>query len=177
MSCGTMRAGRAVEATNSGSLREPNSNARRGRQKDSGARLFARRKSPSRSTATPREPSRRRPAREVEFSRRNRDHDLPPHDLPFHMGIGVVLASSVVAVARNRLVRRKPFEPVVVIGVQPKAEGILRSIATGLSNGVLEAINGNVQAAKRKAKGYRTKRNLKAVVYLIAGDVLANSPT
>src|SRR5271166_5036891 len=62
MSCGTMRAGRAVEATNSGSLREPNSNARRGRQKDSGARLFARRKSPSRSTATPREPSRRRPA-------------------------------------------------------------------------------------------------------------------
>ena len=53
-----------------------------------------------------------------------------------------------------------------------KSEGILRSIATGLSNGVLEAINGNVQAAKR----YRTKRNLKAIVYLIAGDVLANSP-
>ena len=39
-----------------------------------------------------------------------------------------------------------------------------------------EAINGNVQAAKRKAKGYRTKRNLKAIVYLIAGDVLASSP-
>jgi hypothetical protein len=31
-------------------------------------------------------------------------------------------------------------------------------------------------AAKRKAKGYRTKRNLKAIAYLIAGDVLANSP-
>ena len=58
-----------------------------------------------------------------------------------------------------------------------QVEGILRSIATGLSNGVLEAINGNVQAAKRKAKGHRTKRNLKAIVYLIAGDVLANSPT
>lgn len=61
--------------------------------------------------------------------------------------------------------------------IMAKAEGILRSIDTGLSNGVLEAINGNVQAAKRKAKGYRTKRNLKAIVYLIAGDVLANSPT
>ena len=61
--------------------------------------------------------------------------------------------------------------------VMAKAEGILRSISTGLSNGVLEAINGNVQAAKRKAKGYRTKRNLKAIVYLIAGNVLANSPT
>ena len=60
--------------------------------------------------------------------------------------------------------------------ITAKSEGILRSIATGLSNGPLEAINGNVQAAKRKAKGYRTKRNLKAIVYLIAGDVLANSP-
>ena len=60
--------------------------------------------------------------------------------------------------------------------ITAKSEGILRSIATGLSNGVLEAINGNVQAAKRKAKGYRTKRNLKAIVYLIAGDVLASSP-
>jgi transposase len=59
--------------------------------------------------------------------------------------------------------------------IMGKAQGILRSIDTGLSNGVLEAINGNVQAAKRKAKGYRTKRNLKAIVYLIAGDVLANS--
>jgi transposase len=61
--------------------------------------------------------------------------------------------------------------------IMTKSKGILRSIETGLSNGVLEAINGNVQAAKRKAKGYRSKRNLKAIVYLIAGDVLANSPT
>ncbi len=61
--------------------------------------------------------------------------------------------------------------------IMAKSSGILRSIETGLCNGVLEAINGNVQAAKRKAKGYRSKRNLKAIVYLIAGDVLANSPT
>ncbi len=61
--------------------------------------------------------------------------------------------------------------------IMAKSKGILRSIETGLSNGVLEAINGNVQAAKRKAKGYRSKRNLKAIVYLIAGDVLENLPT
>jgi transposase len=61
--------------------------------------------------------------------------------------------------------------------IMTKSSGILRSIETGLSNGVLEAINGNIQAAKRKAKGYRSKRNLKAIVYLIAGDVLAKSPT
>jgi hypothetical protein len=45
------------------------------------------------------------PGTEVEFARRSRDHDLPPHDLAFHMRIGVVL-SGLVAVARNRLVRR-----------------------------------------------------------------------
>jgi transposase len=61
--------------------------------------------------------------------------------------------------------------------IMAKSEAILRSIATGFSNSVIEAINGNVQAAKRKAKGYRTKRNLKTIVYLIAGDVLANSST
>jgi len=61
--------------------------------------------------------------------------------------------------------------------IMSKADGVLRSIATGLSNGVMEAINANVQAAKRKAKGYRTKRNLKAIVYLTAGDVLQSLPT
>ena len=36
--------------------------------------------------------------------------------------------------------------------IMAKAEGILRSIATGLSNGVLEAINSNVQAASARPK-------------------------
>ena len=44
--------------------------------------------------------------------------------------------------------------------IMAKADEILRSISSNLSNGLLEAINGNVQAAKRKAKGYRTKHNL-----------------
>src|SRR5574337_14641 len=37
--------------------------------------------------------------------------------------------------------------------VMAKSEGILRSIATGLSNGLLEAINGNVQAEKAQGQG------------------------
>ena len=56
--------------------------------------------------------------------------------------------------------------------IMAKADDILRSIASKISNGLLEAINGNVQAAKRKAKGYRSKHNLKLMVYLIAGSVL-----
>ena len=61
--------------------------------------------------------------------------------------------------------------------IMAKADDILRSIASGISNGLLEAINGNVQAAKRKAKGYRSKHNLKLMVYLIAGGVLDQLPT
>jgi hypothetical protein len=42
MSCGTMLAGRTVEATNSGSLQEPNSNARRRQERETSARMFPR---------------------------------------------------------------------------------------------------------------------------------------
>jgi hypothetical protein len=35
------------------------------------------------------------PRTEVEFTRRDRDYDLPPHNLAFHVGIGIVLAGSV----------------------------------------------------------------------------------
>lgn len=61
--------------------------------------------------------------------------------------------------------------------IMQRAADILRSIQTGLSNGIMEAINANVQAAKRKAKGYRTKRNLKMIIYLTAGHVLDRLPT
>src|SRR6202166_3056666 len=41
----------------------------------------------------------------------------------------------------------------VAATIMAKADEILLSISSNLSNGLLEAINGNVQAAKRKAKG------------------------
>lgn len=61
--------------------------------------------------------------------------------------------------------------------IMAKADNILRAIASGMSNGLLEAINANVQAAKRKAKGYKTKRNLKTIIYIVAGGVLDTLPT
>jgi transposase len=50
-------------------------------------------------------------------------------------------------------------------------DGILRWHLTRISNGVLEGINSLVQAAKRRARGYRTTRNLIAMIYLIAGKL------
>jgi len=76
-------------------------------------------------------------------------------------------------------VRLSELKPMVraAATIMEKADGILRAITSKISNGVMEAINGNVQAAKRKAKGYRSKRNLKAIIYLIAGDLPPTLPT
>jgi hypothetical protein len=49
--------------------------------------------------------------------------------------------------------------------------GVLRWHWTRISNGVLEGINSLVQTAKRRARGYRNKLNLIAMIYLIAGGL------
>ena len=50
-------------------------------------------------------------------------------------------------------------------------DGILRWFHSKIANGIIEGINSLVQAAKAKARGYRSTRNLKAMVYLIAGKL------
>ncbi len=49
--------------------------------------------------------------------------------------------------------------------------GILRWFDSRIANGLIEGINSLVQAAKAKARGYRSTRNLKAIVYLLAGKL------
>ncbi|HVB52946.1 MAG TPA: ISL3 family transposase [Candidatus Acidoferrales bacterium] len=56
-------------------------------------------------------------------------------------------------------------------------DGVVRWIHSRISNGVLEAISSLVQAAKRRARGYRTTENLIAVVYLTAGKLDFGLPT
>ena len=55
--------------------------------------------------------------------------------------------------------------------------GILRWFRSRIANGIIEAINSLVQAAKAKARGYRSLRNLKAIIYLIAGKLELALPT
>ena len=50
-------------------------------------------------------------------------------------------------------------------------DGILRWFDSKIANGLIEGINSLVQAAKATARGYRSTRNLKAMVYLIAGKL------
>ncbi len=55
--------------------------------------------------------------------------------------------------------------------------GILRWHDSEIANGILEGINSLVQAAKAKARGYRSSRNLHAMIYLIAGKLELALPT
>jgi len=56
-------------------------------------------------------------------------------------------------------------------------EGILNWFDSRLSTGFLEGINSLIQAAKAKARGYRTTRNLITMAYLIAGKLPLRLPT
>lgn len=65
------------------------------------------------------------------------------------------------------------LEPVVQAARSVKRHwrGILRWFTSHISNGVLEGINSLVQAARARARGYRSTRNFITMVYLIAGKL------
>ena len=48
---------------------------------------------------------------------------------------------------------------------------MLRLFETRITNGVLEAINSLVQAAKRRARDYRTDKHYIAMIYMAAGKL------
>jgi len=50
-------------------------------------------------------------------------------------------------------------------------DGILRWFKSNITNGTLEGINSLIQAAKARARGYRTTRNLITMIYLIGGKL------
>lgn len=79
-----------------------------------------------------------------------------------------------------RWAERSRLEPMVRVArtIRDHWDGILRWFHTRISNGVLEGINSLLQAAKAKARGYRSMRNLITMAYLIAGKLdFGLSPT
>jgi transposase len=52
-------------------------------------------------------------------------------------------------------------------------QGVIRWHHSQVSNGLLEGLNSLIQAAKRRARGYRSTRNYKAMIYLVAGKLNA----
>lgn len=56
-------------------------------------------------------------------------------------------------------------------------EGVLRWFRSRVSNGMLEAMNSLVQAAKARARGYRTSKNFITMAYLVCGKLDFSLPT
>jgi len=49
--------------------------------------------------------------------------------------------------------------------------GVLRWYDSQINNGILEGLNSLIQAAKAKARGYRTFKNLKTIIYMLTGKL------
>lgn len=49
--------------------------------------------------------------------------------------------------------------------------GVIRWHHSRVSNGLLEGLNSLIQAAKRRARGYRSTRHYKAMIYLVVGKL------
>ena len=49
--------------------------------------------------------------------------------------------------------------------------GVLRWYDSRINNGILEGLNSLIQAAKAKARGYRTFKNLKTIIYMLTGKL------
>jgi transposase len=49
--------------------------------------------------------------------------------------------------------------------------GIVEWFTSKVSNGLLEGLNSLIQAAKRRARGYRSTRNYNAMIYLTVGKL------
>ncbi|WP_319406041.1 ISL3 family transposase [uncultured Desulfosarcina sp.] len=56
-------------------------------------------------------------------------------------------------------------------------DGVLRWFTSRINNGIIEGINSLIQAAKARARGYRTERTLITMIYLIAGKLKFDLPT
>lgn len=75
--------------------------------------------------------------------------------------------------------KRSRLEPMKAVArtMEKHRDGILAWFDSRISNGLIEGINSLVQAAKAKARGYRSSETLKAVTYLIAGKLDLRLPT
>jgi len=85
--------------------------------------------------------------------------------------------------ALDRLIawaQRSRLKPLITFGgtLKKHLDGIVRAISERRSNGFAEGLNSAIQAAKQRARGFKTANNFISVIYLIAGELknLPDSP-
>jgi transposase len=69
--------------------------------------------------------------------------------------------------------KRSRLNPIIAFAdmVEEYWLGIVRWFESRITNGLLEGLNSLVQAAKRRARGYRSARNYIAMIYLTVGKL------
>lgn len=87
--------------------------------------------------------------------------ELPPPEAE------AALARWVKGVMRSRLEPLKKFARTL----REHWHGVVRWWQSRISNGLLEGLHSLVQAAKRRARGYRSTRNYIAMIYLVVGKL------
>ena len=65
------------------------------------------------------------------------------------------------------------LDPVIKVAktIKKHWDGVLAWYDKKINNGILEGFNSLIQAAKSRARGYRTRKNLIAMVYLLVGKL------
>ncbi len=61
--------------------------------------------------------------------------------------------------------------------IKAHGDGVLRWFRSRVSNGMLGAMNSLVQAAKARARGYRSTENFITIAYLVCGKLDFRLPT
>jgi transposase len=94
-------------------------------------------------------------------------YELPPEQAELYLRAWV------------RGAKRSRLEPIIDFAdlVEDHWLGIVRWFHGRVSNGLLEGLNSLVQAAKRRARGYRSTRNYIAMIYLTVGKLELELPT
>ena len=65
------------------------------------------------------------------------------------------------------------LEPIVKVAKAIKRhwDGIVKWYESKINNGILEGLNSVIQATKSKARGYKTFKNYKIIIYLLTGKL------
>ena len=74
-------------------------------------------------------------------------------------------------------VKQSQLDPMIQVAdmILRHWDGVLQWFQSHINNGVLEGINSVLQAAKRKARGYRSLENFTTMIYLLAGKINLDS--
>jgi len=78
-----------------------------------------------------------------------------------------------------RMARESGLEPMIRVArtLYQHQEGLLNWFWSKISNGLLEGVSSLVQAAKAKARGYRSLQNLITMIYLLTGKLEFDVPS